>query len=66
MQYFGSYNVESVAKSWKEAEKMWVKVGGAEWRWMDWVEMMELGGGACTVQQYPLQNYLYKENLINI
>ena len=30
VQYFGSNNVEGVAKSWVEAEMSWVNVDGAE------------------------------------
>ena len=37
--YFGSYNVESVAESWVEAEMSWVEGGGAGWSWVE-------GGGA--------------------
>ena len=29
---FGSYNVESVADSWVEAEMNWVELDGAGWR----------------------------------
>ena len=50
MQYFGSNNVEGVAKSWVEAEMSWVEyemswveVDEAGWEWM------ELGGGGYTV-----------------
>ena len=32
VQYFGSYNVESVADSWMEAEMSRMEVGGAERR----------------------------------
>ena len=39
MQYFGSYNVEGVAKSQVEAEMRWVEVGGVVQSWL------ELGGG---------------------
>ena len=42
MRFFGSNNVEGVAKSWVEAEMSWVAVGGAGWRWM------ELGRGGFT------------------
>ena len=44
MRYFASNNVESVAESW-------VELDGAELLWM------ELGGGGCTVYQYPFKNY---------
>ena len=33
VQYFG-YKVEDVAESWVEAEKRWVEVDGAGWRWV--------------------------------
>ena len=34
VRYFGSNIVEGVAESWMEAEKSWVKVDGAWWRWV--------------------------------
>ena len=50
VQYFGSYNVESVADSWVEAEMNWVELDGAGWRlkWAEW-RWMKVAGGRCTV-----------------
>ena len=35
MEYFGSYIVEGVVKSWVEAEMSWMEVDGARWGRMD-------------------------------
>ena len=55
VQYFGSNNVEGVEESWVEVEMFWVEVDGAGWRWMD------LKGGGCIVQQYPLYTHCDKK-----
>ena len=52
MQYYGSNNVEGIAKNWEEELSeggwSWMEVGGAKHRWM------ALRGGWCTVYQCPL------------
>ena len=54
VRYFGSYNVEGFAESYVQAEMSWVELSEAGWRWM------ELGGGGCTVQQYPLKKEIFQ------